>query len=266
MPLITSTANLAIRRIRALRQRKARTESGLFLVEGIRLVTAAVECGAEIETVIVAPALLTSTVARAATEQARARGAGYLEVSPEVFGSLSGKEGPQGLAAVVHQRWYELAEIDPTGDFCWVALEAAQDPGNVGTILRTADAVGASGLILLGHSTDPHDPAALRASMGAIFSQRLVRASAEEFVAWSLAHRLMLIGTSDAARQAYQAIRYQPPVVLLMGSERQGLSEDLQRICTAVVSIPMVGRSDSLNLAVATGVTLYEIFNQQHRD
>ena len=153
--------------------------------------------------------------------------------------------------------------IRPDAELCWIALDAAQDPGNLGTILRTGDAVGAAGVILLGHAADPYDPAALRASMGAVFSQRLVRANFEDLVRWKERNGAALIGTSDAAPTDYQAVRYPRPAILLMGSEREGLSQEQQAACDHLARIPMVGHSDSLNLAVATAVMLYEIFNQR---
>jgi len=186
-----------------------------------------------------------------------------LAVTGEVFRSISLKEGPQGIGAVVRQRWTPLEAIEPGGELCWVALDAVQDPGNLGTILRTSDAVGGAGVILLGPSTDPYDPAAVRASMGAVFSQRLARADFDGLAGWKRSRGFTVAGTSDAAPIDYHAVRYQSPLVLLMGSERQGLSARQQALCDLVVRIPMVGRGDSLNLAVATGVMLYEIFNQR---
>jgi TrmH family RNA methyltransferase len=145
-----------------------------------------------------------------------------------------------------------------------VALSSIQSPGNLGTLLRTADAVGAAGVILLGDGVDPYDPAAVRASMGAIFSQRFVRASTRELAAWKRRSGALLVGTSPAAPTDYQALTYPPSLVLFMGHERQGLSPEEQALCDELVRIPMVGSSDSLNLAVATSVMLYEVFNQ-HR-
>jgi TrmH family RNA methyltransferase len=167
------------------------------------------------------------------------------------------------LGAVLKQRWERLADVRVGDELCWVALESIADPGNLGTILRTCDAVGAGGVILLGASTDPYDGAALRGSMGAIYNQRLVRASWDEFVRWKQQHGYTVVGTSDKAATDYQSMRYKAPLVLLMGSERQGLSAEQQAACDAMVSIPMTGRSDSLNLAVATAIVLYELFNQK---
>jgi TrmH family RNA methyltransferase len=261
--MISSPGNAQIKRIRSLRQRKERERSGLFFIEGIRLVAEAVQMGAALETLVVAPQLLSSPFAQQLVAQQRQAGVPCLEVAPAAFQSLSSKEGPQGLAAVVRQQWAHLDDLRPDEPRCWVALEAVQDPGNLGTILRTCDAVGAAGVLLLGSTTDPYDPAALRASMGAVFAQRLVRASFDELAAWAQAHGCPLVGAAGGAAQDYQTVRYRLPLVLLMGSEREGLPPEQQARCDEVVSIPMVGRSDSLNLAVATGVLLYEIFNQQ---
>ncbi len=265
MKLISSTSNPRIKAIRALRQRKARERTGLFFVEGIRIVGEAAQSGATIETLVVVPDWLKSEFAQGLVAHQRQQGVECLEVTRAVFEGLSVKEGPQGLGAVACQRWEKLDEVRLSSELCWVALDAAQDAGNLGAILRTSDAVGGAGLILLGSAADPYAPEAVRASMGAIFSQRLVRASFAEFVAWKQQHHYTVIGTSDKATHDYQGITYQSPLVILMGSERQGLSLEQQAICDVVVSIPMVGRSDSLNLAVATSVMLYEVFNQRRK-
>ncbi len=263
--LISSQANARVKQIRSLRHRQERERTGLFFIEGIRIVAEAVQMRAEIETLIVAPELLKSEFARGIVQQQREQGTPVLEVTAEVFKSLSVKEGPQGLGAVARQRWQRLDELRLEANDYMVALDAAQDPGNIGTILRTSDAVGSAGLILLGHSADPYDPAALRASMGALFAQRLVRASFAEFAAWKRQRGYSVVGTSGAASHDYRGVAYPRPLVLLMGSEREGLSEEQQALCDLMVKIPMVGRSDSLNLAVATGITLYEIFYQFRR-
>nr|BBH95291.1 rRNA methyltransferase [Thermogemmatispora argillosa] len=259
---IASPANPRLKAIRALRQRQERERSGCFFIEGIRLVAEALQTRATIETLVVAPSLLRSDFARSLVAEAQAAGISILEVSEAAFASLSQKEGPQGLAAVVRQRWQRLEELQPAPGDYWVALHAAQDPGNIGTILRTADAAGARGVILLDHCADPYDPNAARASMGALFSQTLIRASFADFCRWKERTGCFVIGTSGAAATDYRSLRYPLPLVLLMGSERQGLSTEQQASCDAMVSIAMVGRSDSLNLAVATALVLYEIFYQ----
>jgi TrmH family RNA methyltransferase len=261
--MITSLANPQIKQIRALRQRKERQASGRYFIEGLRLVGEAVQLAAPIELLVVAPELLKSDFAQELVAQQHAAGTPLLEVSAVVFASLSQKDGPQGLGAVLRQRWEDLARVTLSRAPGWIALDAVADPGNLGTILRTADAVGAEGLILLGDSTDPYDPAALRGSMGALFAQRLVRSDFASFVGWKHAQHIFVVGTSGSAPADYQSIVYPQPLVLLMGSERHGLSPSQQAVCDQLVSIPMRGRSDSLNLAVATAVMLYELFNQQ---
>ncbi|TLN13658.1 RNA methyltransferase, partial [bacterium] len=156
-----------------------------------------------------------------------------------------------------------MAEAPVMAGDCWVVLDSVADPGNLGTILRTSDSTGCRGVILLDQSTDPYDPSCIRASMGALFSQTLVKASFEEFTDWKRSTGIQVVGTSDKAQQNYHSYDYPRNLALLMGSERQGLQAKPLEICDSVVRIPMVGNSDSLNLAVATAVVLYEIFNQK---
>jgi TrmH family RNA methyltransferase len=262
---ITSSANPRIKWLRKLRERKYRQESGCFYAEGLRIVVAAARQGAIIETLVVSPELLTSPVGLELVEEQRRKGTEILEVAANIFQSFALKDAPVGLAGVIRQQWRSLEEVVPGEDDTWVALDEVADPGNLGTILRTHDAVGGKGVILLGQATDPYDPSAARASMGALFSQQLVKATFEEFSTWKRLLHIPLIGTSDSAQVDYQGVQYPASLVLLMGSERQGLAEPLVRICDSMVRIPMVGTSDSLNLAVATAVVLYEIFNQRRK-
>jgi TrmH family RNA methyltransferase len=261
MDFITSPNNRQIAQIRALRRRRERDGSGLFLAEGLRIVMEALTTRSAVECLVVAPDLLTSDAAWGVLEAARRRGVPRLAVSAEVFRSLSTRDRPAGLAAVVRQRWDTLASTGADGG-CWVALTEVQDPGNLGTVLRTADAAGAAGVILVGSGVDPYHPTAVRASMGALFSRRIVRASAGELVTWAARHGCRLIGASGAGDLDYRAVSYRRPLVLVMGSERQGLGGTLLGACAAVVRIPMLGRSDSLNLAVAASLLLYEALHQ----
>jgi RNA methyltransferase, TrmH family len=261
-PIISSRGNPIVKAIRALGSRKERTRTGLFFVEGLRLVTAAARQDAAIEACVVAPRLMRGPAGHDLLQSLQQRGVPCIEVSDEVFLGLAEKEQTHGIGAVVRQRWETLARIGPGEAHCWVALEAVQYPGNLGTVLRTCDAVGGAGVILLGNTADPYDPAAVRASLGAVFWQRLVRAGQAEFADWKRQHGYTVVDTSPAATLDYQAIAYQPPLVLLMGSEGHGLSHARRALCDMVVTIPMVGLSDSLNLAVATSVVLYEMFNQ----
>lgn len=261
--MITSRSNPRVVRARGLRRRADRDASGLCLVEGIRVVYEAERQRAAIEELVVAPDLLRSDLAWNLVQRIQSRGTPTLEVSAEVFASISSRDGPRGIAAVVRQRWTSLADAEPGDSLGWVALDAVQDPGNLGTILRTCDAVGSAGVILLGDTADPYDPSAVRSSTGAVFTRRLVRASFDQLVEWKRSRGARLVGASGRAALGYRAAVYRPPFVLVMGSEQKGLPESALALCDAAVSIPMLGSCDSLNLAVATSVILYEALHQR---
>lgn len=258
MSLISSRNNSNVKLARSLRQRKARQETGLFLVEGIRLVGEAAELAANIETILYAPEILNSQFAEELLKAQERAGVKCLAVTPDVYQTISDKENPQGILAVVHQTYTGLETRSPE-NFPWgVALVAPQDPGNLGTILRTIDSVGASGLLLLDSAVDPYHPNAVRASMGSIFGVPLVSATFVEFSAWAKQGGYTIYGTSAHADQDYRQVgKFETPRILLMGSERQGLTQEQIAICDQMLVLPMRGRATSLNLAVATGVMLY---------
>ncbi len=262
---ITSTANARIKRIRSLRLRKERDEAGVAFVEGIRTVAEAIQLGAPVETLIDCPELLRSNFGRDLVDSARSSGIEVIEVSEVVFRTLSKREGPQGIAAVVRQEWERLQDLRLARGERWVALEEAADAGNIGTIVRTCDAAGADGVILLDHTADPYDPVAMRASTGAVFTTRLIRATFDQFIDWARAQQVTVIGTAGDAADDYRSADYGERTVILMGSERAGLPPERQRQCDRMVSIPMLGRVDSLNLAVATGLVLYEVLEHRRR-
>lgn len=262
MDLITSRSNPKIKQIRALRQRKIRQESQLFLVEGIRHVGEAVEAGAHVEAIYYAPDQLRSEYALQLIEAQQGAGVLCYPVSAEVFESLADKDNPQGILAVAHQPKRSLADLS-ANNFPWgVALISPQDPGNLGTILRTIDAVGASGLLLLDSNLDIYHPGVVRASMGALFWYPVIEASFDEFAVWSRKYPYHVYGTSAHAQIDYRSIKYQAPYILLLGSEREGLSQAHMAICDEVISLPMRGRATSLNLGVAAGVMLYTMLPQ----
>jgi TrmH family RNA methyltransferase len=259
--LITSSSNPRIMQLRKLQQRKHRDETGLYYLEGPRHVLEAIDLKVPIDYIVIAPALLNDPqgmknriIAQVAPER-------ILEVSEDTFKSFSSKEGPKGIAAVLPQRWQTLSDID-INEWCLVALSSVANPGNLGTILRTCDAVGVKTTILLDQSTDPYDLTALRASMGAHFNVKLVKASFDELLTWKRSNDLFLIGTSDRAEIDYHQTEYPQKCILLMGSEREGLHEEQETHCDRMVRIPMRGQMDSLNLAVATSILLYEMYNQ----
>jgi len=264
--IITSTANARVKLIRGLRARREREHTGLAWVEGIRPTVEALQLNATIDTLVVAPDLLTSDFARDAVDVARVEGIDIMEVTNAVFRSLSDRDGPQGLGAIIRQQWLSLPDIRLAEGDRWVALASVADPGNLGTILRTCDGSDAEGVILLDTSTDPYDPAAMRASMGAVFSRRLVRASFEAFAQWTHTEGATVVGASDRAPETYREADYGARTVLLMGSEREGLTTEQQTLCDRMVSIPMRGRADSLNLGIATAILLYEVLDRREHE
>jgi len=261
--LITSRANANIKGVKRLFRRRERDRTGLFFAEGVQLVTEALEMNADISLLIVSPEMLGEEALASIAPLWESKGLRAMEVTPEVFASISPQDGLQGVGAVIRERWARLEDASPADGTCWVALNRIQHPGSLGTIIRVCDAVGGRGVILIDDSTDPYDPTAVRASLGAIFSQQVVRSSFAEFAAWTERHGCSVVGTSPAADTDYQAVVYEPPIVLLMGSERIGLSPEQQAICDVMVRIPMAGRCESHHVAVATGIVLYEVFNQR---
>jgi len=259
MTLLTSRQNPKIKQIRALSVRKQRQQQGVFVVEGIRHVGEAVEFGAEIEYLVYAPDLLTSDFAYSLITQLGIKGIPVFTTPADVFTDIAGKENPQGILAVVKQKLTPLGFLSET-NFSWgVAILSPQDPGNLGTLMRTLDAAGADGLIVLENATDIFHPTAVRASMGTIFWKPVVYASFAEFRAWQNVHNFNIYGTSAKGSVTYSEADFHRPAILLLGSEREGLGEEHKALCTSLVSLPMHGRASSLNLSVAAGVLLYEM-------
>ncbi len=260
--MIISRANPRIKEIRSLKEPKALKKSEFFYMEGLRIIGEAFEKKAGVQTLVVAPELLKAAYGTELIHQAENQGIEQLEVSADVFKSFAHKENPQGLAAIGIQRFAKLEALN-AAEKVIVALTEVADPGNLGTILRTADATGCGGIVLLGDCVSPYETGAMRASMGAIFSQPVVQTDFDSLLRWKKAQGCRLIGTADSAQLDYAAVDYAGPLILLMGSERQGLSDAVTAACDQMARIPMMGSSDSLNLAVATGVMLYQIFNSR---
>ncbi len=263
--IITSTANEEIKNIRKLQLKKNRDESGLFFAEGIRPVLEAAEQKADIQKIIYCPAILHSEVARKFIEQNMDKNFPFIEVDENVFRSVASKEGPQGIAAVIRQKWYLLDEILNEKPGIWIGLDSVQDPGNLGSILRTLDAIGGEGIILLDQTTDAYHPTAVRASMGAIFTQKLIKVPIDEFIQWKSTNKIFCYGTDCLKGIDYQKVDYPDRIILLMGSEQKGLDWRLKDACDDLIHIPMRGTVDSLNLANAASIILYEAYNQKRR-
>lgn len=260
--LIQSTGNARIKEVRKLQDRKHAKTSPLFYMEGSRIVGEAIACGGVVETLVVAPELIRNDFARGLIAEAQSKNIEIWELSAAVFESVSLKDHPQGIAALGKKRQFDFSDL-VTDDGIFLALNAVADPGNLGTMIRTADAADCRGILLIGDSANPYDTNAVRASMGAIFSQKIVKTSYETFISWRNEKRLKLIGTADSAAKDYLEVDIPNPVILMMGSEREGLTEPQLADCDEVARIPMMRSSDSLNLAVAAGVMIYQAFNIQ---
>lgn len=257
--LITSAANHVARRLRALALRKHRREEGACVVEGIRPVWQAVEHGAGVEMLIVAPDLLTSEPAGRMVEEAERSGTPVVRFGADLFERVAEREHPSGLAAIVRTPRRRLADLPFARDGLYVALDGAGNPGNLGAIARTLDAVGGTGLIVFGRATDPFHPTAVKASMGTVFALTVVEAGgAGEVLAWCGEQRIRSVATSGERGASHWAISYAPPCLLLFGSEGSGLPDATLAACAAIARIPMAGSAGSLNLAVAAGIVLYE--------
>jgi RNA methyltransferase, TrmH family len=257
---ITSAANPVIRRYRQLADRKHRRRQGAFTVEGRQPVWRAVESGWPVEVLIAAPDLLAGSAAAALVREAEARGVRVAYVSGELFGRLGDRDGPSGLAAIVRTPATTLDGLRVRPDAVFTALHQVGNPGNLGTIIRTVDATGGAGVITIGDSTDPFAPAAVKASMGSVFAVPMAHApGADEFFGWAAAAGVRVLATSGGAGTEHWRAGYQPPLAVLFGAEGAGLPDSLLRRAAGRLRIPMTGTAESLNLAAAAAVILYEI-------
>lgn len=265
MEFISSRNNPRIKEIRLLRQAKIRRQSGFCVVEGIWHFIEAVEAWkqgayASLVRVFYAPGLLKSEIALETIQEVARRGIPCFKVEESVFRSIAEKENPQGVLAIVRLRQPTLEDLDPR-ELSWlVGLVEPQDPGNVGTILRTMDAVGAQGLFLIDGGVDPFHTEVSRASMGAVFWIPTLQVSFQEMIHWAAFNEITIYGTSAHAIKLYNEIlRFDRPCILLLGNERQGLTEPQRQACHELLRLPMSGRVSSLNISVAAGVMLYYI-------
>jgi len=264
--VISSAANPLIKRVRLLGDRRHRRREGAFVVMGVQPVWQAVEAGADIEVLILAPDLLREPAAGMVAGQ-EAAGVRVARVSGELFGRIADRDGPAGLAAIVRQRTARLADLAVRPSSVFVVLHEVANPGNLGTIIRTADAAGAGGVILVGPCSDPFDPVAVKASMGAVFSVPVAAVeSAAEFLAWCRASGIAVAVTSGSdagpGAESLWAASVPSPLAILLGSEGAGLPDDLLAAGDLRLAIPMTGTAESLNLAVAAGILLYETWRR----
>ena len=256
---VTAFSNSTVKLLRSLRDKKARRAEGLFLAEGLRIVAEARDSGRLPEIVAFSSEGARHPLAAEIIAEAEAAGGDVIETSPDILSKMSGKDNPQMLLGAYRQPETALAGLDRNAAPLWIVVQALRDPGNIGTILRTGDAVGAGGLILIDDCADAFSVEAVRASMGAIFTQQVATARWEEFVPWLRGGEGQLVGTSLKATHDYLEAKYRQPCFLLIGNEQQGLPPDYETECDLLVKIPMGGRADSLNAAMAAAVMAFAI-------
>lgn len=257
---VTSLANPLIKDIKALAQKKFRDQQNAFMAEGLKLVIDALDLGWSIKTLVFAKAGRGNAAVEKVAARTVAAGGTVLEVSEKVLVAITRRDNPQMVVGVFQQKLLPLKNIRAHDGDVWVALDRVRDPGNLGTVIRTVDAVGAKGVILVGETTDPFSVETVRATMGSIFAVPVTRATSEAFLAWRNSFSGLVVGTHLKGAVDYRSVDFsRGPVLLMMGNEQQGLPDNLAESCDRLLRIPQAGRADSLNLAVATGVMLFEI-------
>jgi RNA methyltransferase, TrmH family len=256
---VTAFSNPTVKRLRSLRDKKARRSEGLFLAEGLRIIAEARDSGRLPEIIAFSAEGARHPLAAEIIAETEAAGGDAVETTADILSKMSGKDNPQMLLAAYRQPDASLERIDRRKAPLWICAQALRDPGNIGTILRTGDAVGAGGLILIDDCADPYSVEAVRASMGAIFTQDVAVTRWPEFLSWLRGGQGQLVGTSLKARGDYLEAEYEQPCFLLIGNEQQGLPADYETECDLLVKIPMAGRADSLNAAMAAAVMAFAI-------
>jgi TrmH family RNA methyltransferase len=256
---ITGFSNPTVKWLRSLRDKKHRRREGRFLAEGLRLLTDARASGRLPEMLVMAAGREPHPLLDALEADVARAGGEVIETSPEILARITGKDNPQAVAGVFAEFDTALAGLDRTTAPIWLVAQALRDPGNLGTMLRTGDAVGAGGLVLLDDCADPFSVEAVRASMGAVFTQRIAQAQWDEFLPWLRAGPGQLVGASLREALPYREAPYAAPCFILVGNESRGLPEAYEAACDLRVTLPMKGRADSLNAAVAAAVLAYEV-------
>ena len=256
---ITGFSNPTVKDLRALREKKHRKAAGKFLAEGLRLLTDALACGHVPQVLVMSTARDPHPLVDALEAAVNAGGGEVIETAPDILGKITGKDNPQAVAGVFAEFDTSLAGLDRSTAPIWLVAQALRDPGNLGTMLRTGDAVGAGGLILLDDCADPFSVEAVRASMGAVFTQKIAQARWEDFLPWLRAGEGQLVAASLREAVPYRGAPYAAPCFVLVGNESRGLPEEYELACDLRVTMPMKGRADSLNAAVAAAVLAYEV-------
>ena len=256
---ITGFSNPTVKFIKSLRDKKHRRREGKFLAEGLRLLTDARESGRLPEILVMAEGRDPHPLLGELEAAVLAAGGDVIETTEDILSKITGKDNPQAVCGVYAEFDTSLAGINRHAAPIWLVAQAMRDPGNLGTMLRTADAVGAGGVILLDDCVDPFSVEAVRASMGAIFTQRLATARWDEFIDWLRGGDGQLVAASLREAVPYRGAPYAAPCFVMVGNESRGLPEAYETACDLRVTMPMKGRADSLNAAIAGAVLAYEV-------
>lgn len=262
---ITSHSNPTIKAIRALRDKKHRRDTGLFMAEGLRICAEAVEAGQVPRQLVYAEDARAHPLIEKLAGIVEASGGSVIETSRDILHKLTEKDNPQAVVGVFRQTATTLEALDRSTAAIWVVVESLKDPGNLGTMLRTCDATGAGGVILLDASCDPFSVEAVRASMGALFTRTVVQTDGSSFLRWLRTGPGLLVGAALEGARDYRSVTYTAPTFVFMGNEQSGLPPEYAEACDDLVKLPMLGKADSLNVAVACAVLLYEVLDQTRR-
>lgn len=262
---ITSLQNPRIKQVVRLRDRGPRDEAGLLLIEGYREIKRALDNRWPVQTVFFAPELFLGENEPALLAQARATGAETVECSKSVFAKMAYRERPEGLLALGAQVRGTLADLQLPERPLVVVVERVEKPGNLGTILRSCDAAGVHAAIVCDPCTDVNNPNVVRASLGTLFCVPVAVASSAEALAWLRERGIKILAATPHAEQEYTAVDLTPGVALAVGAEQYGLSEAWMQAADLKMRIPMLGQIDSLNVASATTILLYEAVRQRRK-
>lgn len=258
--IITGFSNPTVKYLRSLREKKHRKREGKFLAEGLRLLTDARECGRLPEVLVMASGRDAHPLLDALEYAVEDAGGEIIETSSDILTKITGKDNPQAVAGVFQEFDTSLTNVDRNISPIWMVAQSLRDPGNLGTLLRTCDAVGAGGLILIDECADPFSVEAVRASMGAVFTQHIAQSSWGEFLVWLRSGKGQLVSASLSHGSVnYRKAPYKAPCFVLVGNESRGLPAEYEQACDLKVTMPMKGRADSLNAAMAGTVLAYEV-------
>jgi RNA methyltransferase, TrmH family len=260
---ISSTANDTVKLLKSLDRKKERQESGLFLAEGMHFVEEALRSGWTPAVAIADATVAEHTQLADLLKRIKGAGARVLIGTQKVLAAVSQQANPQDVVVAFHQRLTPLADLRTKGRARYVALYEIRDPGNLGTVIRTADAAGCDGVILIGTTCDPFSVEAVRATMGSLFAMPLATASFDHFCVWAKTGNVRIVAASMRGDHAHDKATYGDRSCILMGNEQSGLPASAEDACDELVRIPMAGRAESLNLAIAAGVMIYEAWRAE---